>query len=217
MREIVTPRGQRRQPLATPRLYVVLAGLGSLVWLAAVSRGQQTPVISFNVPTDVSVSSTSPTQGQLQADFDLFSWQSFVALNWPADPQQRGFPNTAASIGGPGPVVWETFNEKYEVFQPGNPPPAPPPFNNPQQLPPGWNATSGVKVLRMTGKVSAEALSADALDEFLQAMAGPLLDTQANLARYEIRLNLGEWTYINSASLYNSQLQDAAAPIDFPS
>ena len=37
------------------------------------------------------------------------------------------------------------------------------------------------------------------------------------MSRYEIRLNLGEWTYINSAQLYNSQLQDQAAPINFPS
>lgn len=216
MRDVVEPRGQRRQRLARQRRYVLLAGLGTLVWLATASLGQQAPVISFNVPTDANISN-STTQGQLQADFDLFSWQSFVALNWPADPQQRGFPNTAAFIGDPGPVVWETFNEKYEVFQPGNPPPPPPPFNNPQQPPASCGATSGVKVLRMSGKVSAEALSIDVLDEFLQAMAGPLVDTQGNFARYEIRLNLGEWTYINGASLYNSLLQDAAAPIDFPS
>lgn len=214
----VKPRWRRRRrPMARPQVYVLLAGLGALAWLSTASLGQQAPVIGFTVPTDVTVSSTNPTQGQLQADFDFFSWQSFVALNWPANPQQRGFPNTAATIGGPGPVVWETFNEKYEVFQPGDPPPPPPPFNNPQQLPASCSATSGVKVLRMAGKVSAEALSVDVLDEFLQALAGPLVDTQGNFARYEIRLNLGEWTYINSASLYNSQLQDAAAPINFPS
>ena len=48
-------------------------------------------------------------------------------------------------------------------------------------------------------------------------MSGPLLDPQGQFVRYEIRLNLGEWTYINSAQLYNSQLQDQAAPINFPS
>ena len=48
-------------------------------------------------------------------------------------------------------------------------------------------------------------------------MSGPLLDPQGKFVRYEIRLNLGEWTYINSAQLYNSQRQDQAAPITFPS
>ena len=79
------------------------------------------PIIGFTVPIDPTISQQSPNQGQRQAAFDFFSWQSFVALNWPADPQNRGFPNTAAPIGGPGPVVWETFNEQYEVFQAGPP------------------------------------------------------------------------------------------------
>ena len=198
---------------------VILVHVLILAWLPMVSFGQAPPppIIGFTVPTDPTITQPSPNQGQVQAAFDFFSWQSFVALNWPADPQNRGFPNTAATLGGPGPVVWETFNEKYEVFQAGNPPPPPPPFNTPQQLPPGCTGASDAKVLRMVRKVSDEAFSTEVLDEFVQAMAGPLLDPQGNFVRYEIRLNLGEWTYINSAQLYNSQLQDQAAPINFPS
>ena len=109
---------------------VILMHVLMLAWLPMAAFGQQVPIISFTVPTDPTISQPSPNQGQVQAAFDFFSWQSFVALNWPADPQNRGFPNTAATIGGPGPVVWETFNEKYEVFQAGNPPPPPPPFQH---------------------------------------------------------------------------------------
>ena len=72
-------------------------------------------------------------------------------------------------------------------------------------------------MLRMVRKVSDEAFSTEVLDEFVEAMAGPLLDPQGNFVRYEIRVNLGEWTYINSAQLYNSKRQDQAAPITFPS
>ena len=86
---------------------VILVNLLVLAWLPMAAFGQapQAPIISFTVLTDPTSSQPSPTQGQRQADFDFFSWQSFVALNWPADPQNRGFPNTAATLGGPGPVV----------------------------------------------------------------------------------------------------------------
>ena len=207
--------------MKTKRIFtsIILVGL-ILAGLPMASFGQvprQAPIIGFTVPTDPTISQPSPNQGQVQEAFDFLSWQSFVALNWPADPQNRGFPNAAATVGGPGPVVWETFNDKYEVFQAGNPPPPPLPFNAPQQLPPGCGGASGAKVLRMVRKVSDEAVSTEVLDEFVQAMAGPLVDPQRNLIRYEIRMNLGERTYIDNLKLYNSRLQDQAAPITFPS
>ncbi len=55
--------------------------------------------------------------------WDIFAWNSFAALNWPADTTQRGFPDPDRSktfkntAGTNVERVWETFKEKREVFQ----------------------------------------------------------------------------------------------------
>jgi hypothetical protein len=58
-------------------------------------------------------------------DYDLFSWNSFVALNWPAivpdkgNRYTRGFPDLTKSFTGAQPddlVVWETLKGKREIF-----------------------------------------------------------------------------------------------------
>jgi hypothetical protein len=60
-----------------------------------------------------------------------FAWQEFIALNWPAvnqtgGPNQRDTPDNNCRFGDPkcnGPLVWETFRSKVEIFPgQGNPP-----------------------------------------------------------------------------------------------
>jgi hypothetical protein len=66
---------------------------------------------------------TTPTA---QPQWDYFAWNSFIAANWPAlDPasnnNQRGFPDLTKSFATAQPgdlLVWETFKEKRELFQP---------------------------------------------------------------------------------------------------
>lgn len=75
------------------------------------------------------VLATQPSDGQSDTsaylDYDLWAWNSFVALNWPAiEPSeangyQRGFPDLSQSFAGAAHdslTVWETFKEKREVF-----------------------------------------------------------------------------------------------------
>jgi hypothetical protein len=51
--------------------------------------------------------------------FDDFSWRSFIALVWPVQDGMRGVPDAAKSIGPvSGPLVFETFKNDWEVFQP---------------------------------------------------------------------------------------------------
>lgn len=58
-------------------------------------------------------------------DYDLFAWNSFIALNWPAEVPSdangwsRGFPDLGQSFASAAPdalTVWETLKEKREVF-----------------------------------------------------------------------------------------------------
>ena len=75
-----------------------------------------------------------------------FAWQEFIALNWPAGPQagkpgQRDTASTTVKFGDPnytGPLTWETFRSKVEIF-PGN--------VNPFKVvpPPGYPGPNGDK------------------------------------------------------------------------
>lgn len=71
----------------------------------------------------------APTATPAQAA--AFAWNEFIALNWPAGPQQgqvgqRDTPSPTCRFGDPqctGPTVWQTFRGKVETFPgTGNPP-----------------------------------------------------------------------------------------------
>jgi hypothetical protein len=79
--------------------------------------------VSMNLPADVCI----PTGfGGLPIDFfDDFSWQSFLALVWPAQGGQRGVPDSEKDLGRDAPsVVFETFKADWEVFRPRGDAPA---------------------------------------------------------------------------------------------
>ena len=48
------------------------------------------PTLSGRMPLKIDVPDVSPEEAR--PFFDRFSWQSFIALNWPADPNRRGEP-----------------------------------------------------------------------------------------------------------------------------
>jgi hypothetical protein len=94
-------------------------------------------------PTDITINSQVPSElnptngGAPNATPDqaaAFAWQEFIALNWPAGPQngqpnQRDTPSSTSRFGDPnysGPTTWETFRGKVEIF-PGNGNVMPPP------------------------------------------------------------------------------------------
>ncbi|WP_372090035.1 hypothetical protein P7L79_11255 [Tistrella mobilis] len=93
-----------------------------------------------------SLSPTPPADvngGAAQAnlvDAAYFAWQEFIALNWPALKQNgqvvRDTPDPSATFGDPnaGPLVWETYRHKIEIFPGSNSPNDPP-----HGVPPGSN------------------------------------------------------------------------------
>ena len=88
------------------------------------------------VPTELNppFDPTAGTGGAPAATPDqaaAFAWQEFISLNWPAGPQegkpnQREAPSSTCKFGDPGctgPIVWQTFRGKVEIFPGlGNPP-----------------------------------------------------------------------------------------------
>lgn len=88
--------------------------------------------ISSSVPNELNESGGGAPKATMQ-QAAAFAWQEFIALNWPAVNQtggvvnnafvkQRDVPDNNCKFGDPncnGPLVWETFRGKVEIF-PGN-------------------------------------------------------------------------------------------------
>jgi len=95
-----------------------------------------TPItITSTVPTELNQSGGGAPAATMQ-QAAAFAWQEFIALNWPAVNQTGGVVNNMqvnqrdtsdnnCKFGDPnctGPLVWETFRGKVEIFPgKGNP------------------------------------------------------------------------------------------------
>lgn len=168
--------------------------------------------LSCYLPSDM-VPSPSPIPGAnfntLQRSADIFSWQEFFALNWPARDGMRGQPDFNKKISAPGARVWETWKEEYEVYLRNGD--MPKPWNDREPVPAPCD-----KIIFRTQKIH------DVVDATLQAAAADgtlpatLTDQKSKLVRYEIRLNKVLFDYIVQNRLYNSEAQALAKSINFP-
>lgn len=178
--------------------------------------------LSCYLPSDMVAPSPSPSPSSmrsllnfntLQRSADIFSWQEFFALNWPARPGMRGEPDVNKKISDPGPRVWETWKEEYEVYLKDGRKPRP--WNDIEPIPTACGG-SGTKVFFRTQKID------DVVDSTLQAAASDgtlpatLTDQKGKLVRYEIRLNKVLFDYIVQHRLYNARVQALAKSVNFP-
>jgi hypothetical protein len=183
-----------------------------------VGVGSPTPSpspLSPVIPSDADFSDirSAPTLQQLQHDFDVFSWQSFVALNWPTDPNQV----IGSSADGDNPTAWGTYIESYEVFLPNGQTPSwnsrsVPPICQPGNASAG-NSGANLPVFRMTQKVSDQVLNFAG-----QAFGtGPLIDQRGEYVRYAIHLNSDAFNYILNNNLYSKEGQASfSGEVSFP-
>ena len=138
------------------------------------------PTLSTQIPFDVTA--TPPfSLTSLQQNFDDMSWQTFIALNWPA--LADGNPNTGVQIGQQdAATVWEGYRESYQIFLPQGQKPQP--FRAPAAVPPACEGKGSGRLLQQMGKVP------DVLDEFIQPFeSGPLVDQSGVYTRNEIVVN----------------------------
>jgi hypothetical protein len=155
------------------------------------------PVISGTLPATVPIPAMPPknaTPEQFRPYFDWFSWESFIALNWPAsaigrgNPDQPNNPTVFASMTNATPVTWGTYKANWELY------------DQYDQRPTEWTsykvpyapsvcpqATVQQKQLVMVTKGDTE------LNDVNQAFSFPLVDQNKNFAFYEVRYN--EWYY----------------------
>lgn len=171
------------------------------------------PVLSGEIPLEVPVPPTDILDDPVltRPFFDTFSWQSFIALSWPADPMNRGVPiepsspetfrqsNTGKGIGEP--VVWQTYREGFELF----------PKN--KSVPPEWNSADPVQT--PAGEVSGELVLAmvtkgGIVGQQNEAFSGPLIDQNRNYVRFEVRINQIEYDQVRNNRWYDKSTVDAA-------
>jgi len=197
-------------------LLTILLLAGAIVWLVrwgqpAVSE-TATPaqpatcniVLSSAVPHDATIpASHIGNPGAEQIDFDTLSWNSFIALNWPSDPNHRGKPdpdpNKKIGLEDYSNVVWETYKESYDVFVAdsfGNPV-RPTGWNSVPDPPPGCDQNNAYRNKLGKPVRVVKNISKDGLNEFLQSMTlAPLIDQKGAFARYEIVVNEDEFNHI---------------------
>lgn len=169
-------------------------------------------VLSPTLPADVSFGNTV-TLPALQKDFDIFSWNSFIAAVWPPGPGGTGDPSKKPGEGATGdnPTVWETYKDASTIFLPGGKAPA---WDAPATIPPACRAAfkPGMKVLSQIGKTPG------LLNETVQPFdTGPLVDQNHAYTRFEIVVNRSMFDYILSNTLYSQAGQKAfSGPVKFP-
>lgn len=76
----------------------------------AVAPVTATVTVSPDLPGDIHGGAAGASLEQAA----MFAWQEFIALTWPA--AKRGEADRTARYGTSGPVVWETFRGKVEIF-----------------------------------------------------------------------------------------------------
>lgn len=160
-----------------------------------------------------------PFEGESQSDVDIFSWNSFIAMNWPANTSTCG-PNLQASIlSGSGPVVWETYTQDSAMFVASGTPAA-------------WCAQGQDALAALPQNLRAAAAKAGVTKVFFQnsksseivegkmpgieeAVGGVLTDQNGRFVRYEKRMNQDEYNYIFTNKFWTASAQKAAT-ISFP-
>jgi cytochrome c len=188
---------------------------GAMIPLKGTTCGKvQDLQLSCYVPEDMLEGLNPLNLNVRQRAANIFSWQEFIALNWPARNDERGVPDWRKKISDAGMRVWETWKEEYEVYLKDGAEPTD--WNAPQRLPAGCDMEGVTKHFFRTRKID------DVLDATLQAAAATgtlpatLTDQKRHLVRYEIRLNKVIFDYIYKNRLYNGNIQNQATDISFP-
>lgn len=188
------------KPVTVLKLLSALA-LVALAFAASSAQTQnqnQGPPFNLSACLPHDVFAPIPGATGFQNPMDTLSWQTFVALNWPASEKENGVPDTTLKIGGQSkggyypngmrssPVVWETYKDANDIFLPDGKPPSP-------------------------FKDKTRHVLFDDTESFTTS---PLNDQNGRRVYYEVRLNEVEYNYIVSRKLYLKANQ--TPPINFP-
>jgi hypothetical protein len=170
--------------------------------------------LSPELPYDVDVGKVRKLddEGKIpiaQKEFDILAWQTFIALNWPAD--KDGQPDKSKTIADSnGLRVWNFWRSADSIFLPDGAKPAP------------WEDTSSFSEEPLTKTKAAWRQHSTSADQNFQAFSGPLVDQNGKWVRYQVLVNREEFEYIFKNELYSQdgQVKFSQRPqentVDFP-
>lgn len=174
-------------------------------------------VLSSKIPGDAQFGALPPnaTNEQkllaIQGDFDIYSWNTFIALNWPPLPNGNGDPNKTIGQNGDNDTVWEHYRDVADIFLPGG---AKPSYTGSTSVPTQCKASykPGMRIISQVGKTPT------VLTDFSQPFnTGPLIDQNGNYTRYEILVNKPMFDYILQNTLYSKAGQKVfSGAVKFP-
>lgn len=157
-------------------------------------------VLSGNIPSVVPLPTDAPTNAtpeQFRPYFDWFSWESFIALNWPVsgqgrgNPEQPGTPTVFTSMTNTTPVTWGTYKANWELFDQYDQRPTPwDDYHAPYAPALCPEAAEGEKQLLMMAKDDS------AFTDVNEAFSFPLVDQQSNYVYFEVRYNKPQYDWI---------------------
>ncbi|MGC1495064.1 MAG: hypothetical protein WA790_04590 [Sulfitobacter sp.] len=118
-----------------------------------------------------------------QQNFDYFGWQSFVALNWPADT--TGHPIGSILDDTAAPRVWEFYAGIEDVFADAD-------------IVDDGAAASCAPQGRLLLSQTSKLTSSSFIEPFTTS---PLIDTDGNFVMYDVRMNPVEVKYLTENNL----------------
>jgi hypothetical protein len=164
------------------------------------------PPLSAQLPYDVEEAKVRDLvrKGKVTEAHRLFgtlAWQTFIALNWPAN--DLGLPDLKRGMSDNNQWrVWDYLRPAGTVFNSDGSKPAP------------WNSVrqeaKGLRNFANLGRSKSEhTVSVTGMRDNFEAFTGPLVDQYGKWVRFEIRINREEFEYIVKNELYNQEGQAA--------
>lgn len=159
--------------------------------------------ITGNIPLFVPLPDVINSPTQIRPYFDWFSWQEFIALNWPASGQGRGNalsptdPSVFTNPPAGSQTVWSTYKANWELFDQGTARPTPFDSYDVSVAPTcGTETVPGAtrkKTLVMTSKGTS------VLNDGVQAFSFPLVDNTSEYVMYEVRYGRQPYEFMRGA------------------
>ncbi len=162
--------------------------------------------LDWKIPNDIKTPKVINTK-TLQKAFDEFSWESFIALNWPAN--KNGTPDKKKIIGQKdAKTVWEHWLHTTDIFLPDG------------GMPVAWGGTINTADYCTNSPKTPDKIKSlgrgEKISDFLVLATepmdtGPLIDLNGQYVQYEINLNKNMYDYIKDNELYNVEGQQQFA------
>jgi hypothetical protein len=203
---------------------------------ASASQDAITPIPTVIDPTCATMP-LNLTGVSAQANFDLFGWMSFLALNWPADTATCAANPAGSILSGSGPRVWETYTLDTDIFFGKAGPAIPWCFQGgaaatarlnrlPVKVRPLARQHPEVHLILhqnakasalLTSKLTLHSAAVAGMQGILQAVGGPLTDQNGRFLRYSVHANMDEYNYLIKNNLNTlTGLANFSGPINFP-